>query len=753
MAKMVALPDGSTGSFPDDLPDSDIVDVISRQFPGNRSSDIPAVRQKESRGNVNAYNTASQAEGDMQVRPATNAAPGFGVRPAADDSPAERSRVGEDYISALQGKYGRAGGLMAYNWGPGKFEKWQAAGADPAKVPLETQDYVHSITGKTISEHFAQAGNAPSSASGPYRGPSATGYKDNDPDAPPFAIEVRGVGSSEATPQAEQTAPPSGGQPAYDGADAQTLHDLTPPKEKPDLRETIKSLLQPPEMPDFTALGQDAGAGIVRGAAHLGNLVAAPVELGIDAYQGKPMGTTREAAGKQIDTDTAGIARDPSSFAFNAASMAPEMMVTGGPIAGAGKLIASKLPLALGRLSPFLGDVAANAGYASGRAALTGEDPAQAAMYGAGGAAGARVLTRTLGGVGKPWMSQEARHLLDAGVTPTPGNLFSGVPGAVARTAEDVASGVGGVGNVIDYSRNSAQRQYVRAETRAAMEPIASTADKLPRAKAAIKAAYERAKAATWLDPTKAQAAAQQAYADSANIPLLTSRQRALFGRTLFQKVQSISQGGRISGETAKALDAELGDYANRYRTSAVVGERPLGEAFARAQKALRDVLEGDAAAMRSADTAYSRFIPLKKAGANATPQQIGKRQGDRQTPLNEAAQEALPAGSGRIGHSLQGVGVIGALLTGHGVHGAALTALTAALYSRPAVSFIVNGMGGLLPKATRDYIATLPPARAIQYLDELSVRYPHLVPQMQQAVAQLGRQVAQQQQPEEATQ
>ena len=752
MAKMVALPDGSTGSFPDDLPDSDIVDVISRQFPGNRSSDIPAVRQKESRGNVNAYNPTSQAEGDMQVRPATNAAPGYGVRPAADDSPAERSRVGEDYLSALQGKYGRAGGLMAYNWGPGKFEKWQAAGADPAKVPLETQDYVHSITGKTISEHFAPQ-------SGPYTGPSATGYKDDDADAPPFQVEVRGVGSSGATPQAEQTAPPSGGQPGVpqtapdEGADAQTLHDLTPPKEKPDLRETIKSLLQPPEMPDFTALGQDAGAGLVRGAAHLGNLVAAPVELGIDAYQGKPMGTTREAAGKQIDTDTAGIARDPASFAFNAASMAPEMMVTGGPIAGAGKLIASKLPLALGRLSPFLGDVAANAGYASGRAALTGEDPAQAAMYGAGGAAGARVLTRTLGGPAKPFLSGSARDLLDAGVTPTPGNLMDGFPGTVARTAEDMASGLGGVGHIIDYSRNSARRQYARAEARASVEPVASTASSLPKTKAAIKAAYERGKADTWLDPDRAQAATRQAVESAADVPLLTARQHRQFAQYMFGKLATLPQGGRISGEVAKAWDAELGHFANQYAKSANVSERPLGVAFARAQKALRGVLEGDAAAMRAADTAYSRNLPLQRAGPGASPEQIGAKQGARQTPLNVAAQEALPEGSGRIGHGVQ------LLTTIHMLHplGKLATGVTALLYSRAGVQFLVNGpasaLASMLPQATKKYIATLSPAQAIAYLDELAMKYPHLVPGFQQAVAQLGRQVAQQQQPEEATQ
>ena len=261
-------------------------------------------------------------------------------------------------------------------------------------MPVETQNYVRSITGKPISEHFAQQ-------SARDTGPSATGYRKDDADAPPFRVEVRGVGSTGSTPQDEQTEPQTGGQPAYDGADAQTVRDLAP--DDTSLRDTITSTAK--ELGDrAVAIGKDVAAGGVHGLAHFGNLVAAPVELGIDAYKGLPLGTTRENAAKQIDSDTASIADDPSSFTFGAASMAPEMIATGGPIAGAGKLIASKLPMALGRLAPFVGDVAANAGYASGRAALNGEDPLQAGMYGAGGAAGARVLTRTLGGVTKPFV-------------------------------------------------------------------------------------------------------------------------------------------------------------------------------------------------------------------------------------------------------------------------------------------------------------------------------------------------------------
>lgn len=83
------------------------------------------VKQLESGGNPNAVgpNVPGQgtAKGSMQVMDATNSNPGFGVKPAKDDSPEERARVGRDYLQALVSKFGSAAqALAAYNAGPGK---------------------------------------------------------------------------------------------------------------------------------------------------------------------------------------------------------------------------------------------------------------------------------------------------------------------------------------------------------------------------------------------------------------------------------------------------------------------------------------------------------------------------------------------------------------------------------------------------------------------------------------------------------
>lgn len=81
----------------------------------------------------------------MQVMPATARDPGFGVRPAKDQSPAELARVGREYRAAMQRRYGGDLGKMwaAYNAGPGALDDALAAGGNwLGRLPRETQAYV-----------------------------------------------------------------------------------------------------------------------------------------------------------------------------------------------------------------------------------------------------------------------------------------------------------------------------------------------------------------------------------------------------------------------------------------------------------------------------------------------------------------------------------------------------------------------------------------------------------------------------------
>lgn len=98
------------------------------------------------------------AKGEMQVLDGTNRDPGYGVKPAADDSPEERARVGRDYLAAMVREYDGdvSKALAAYNWGPGNLDRavkehgpnWLQA------APQETRSYVE----RGVREFGAGAG-------------------------------------------------------------------------------------------------------------------------------------------------------------------------------------------------------------------------------------------------------------------------------------------------------------------------------------------------------------------------------------------------------------------------------------------------------------------------------------------------------------------------------------------------------------------------------------------------------------------
>lgn len=111
-------------------------------------------RETDAAGNV--LTSSAGAKGSMQVMDSTNKDPGFSVKPAQDDSPAERARVGRDYLAAMlknyQGNVPMA--LAAYNAGPGNVDSAMAAAKKAGDEvnwmkylpkPQETIPYVQGI--------------------------------------------------------------------------------------------------------------------------------------------------------------------------------------------------------------------------------------------------------------------------------------------------------------------------------------------------------------------------------------------------------------------------------------------------------------------------------------------------------------------------------------------------------------------------------------------------------------------------------
>lgn len=133
-----------------------------RAMPTDGDRMVAITLRSESGGNDDAVGPyipgQGTAKGKMQVMDATNLDPGYGVKKAADDSKAERARVGRDYLQAMVKEYAGdpAKAWAAYNWGPGNLDKAiKEYGDDWLKhAPEETQLYV----GKNLAELKSGAG-------------------------------------------------------------------------------------------------------------------------------------------------------------------------------------------------------------------------------------------------------------------------------------------------------------------------------------------------------------------------------------------------------------------------------------------------------------------------------------------------------------------------------------------------------------------------------------------------------------------
>ncbi len=87
----------------------------------------------------------------MQVMPKTSKDPGYGVKPAQDDSPEESNRVGKDYFYALKKHYKDSEkGAAAYNYGPGNLNKVLSKAEKNNQdwrelLPKETKNYLKKL--------------------------------------------------------------------------------------------------------------------------------------------------------------------------------------------------------------------------------------------------------------------------------------------------------------------------------------------------------------------------------------------------------------------------------------------------------------------------------------------------------------------------------------------------------------------------------------------------------------------------------
>jgi len=142
--------EGITQLTKEGTPDGDLINKIMMKESGGRRFD--------KQGNL--LTSPKGAQGEMQVMPGTARDPGYGIRPAREGDADDLARVGREYFGKMLNKYGDTKlAAIAYNWGPGNTDKWLMAGADPAKLPRETQKYSADMAGGG-EVHYADGGIA-----------------------------------------------------------------------------------------------------------------------------------------------------------------------------------------------------------------------------------------------------------------------------------------------------------------------------------------------------------------------------------------------------------------------------------------------------------------------------------------------------------------------------------------------------------------------------------------------------------------
>jgi hypothetical protein len=224
----------------------------------------------------------------------------------------------------------------------------------------------------------------------------------------------------------------------------------------------------------------------------------------------------------------------------------------------------------------------------------------QKGMQTAVGAGGGAVAPAVVGGASRvispnaSLPTSQARQLMDAGVTPTPGQILGGG----ANRIEEAAQSVPLVGDAIKNARGRSVQDFNRATIDQALAPIGEKLNPdTPLGREAIGEMHDKVGAAYDKLLPKLQVQADQPFIGNMRnliqgAQTLTPDMAKKFDSTIQDVVlRKFSPNGGMTGQGFKDVESELGKLANNYSTSGTASERELGGALKQAQAEMRDLL------------------------------------------------------------------------------------------------------------------------------------------------------------------
>lgn len=270
---------------------------------------------------------------------------------------------------------------------------------------------------------------------------------------------------------------------------------------------------------------------------------------------------------------------------------------------------------AMGALTPVYG-AADNADFWQRKQDQAAQGAVGGALFGAGGAALGKALA--------PKVNPQAQELLDAGVTPTPGQILGGI----SKRIEEKGRSIPLLGDAITAGQARAIQEYNRAQYRKALEPLGTDARKLAddfpvgnegirKVGDTLSGAYESVLAKS--QPSAIDKPFKQAIGNlEAMVPkALRDDFTSIIDRELRAKVTT---GQTLTPSVAKEIDSELGRLAAGYRGSSSESERTLGRALQQAQAEVRSLFARynpkQASMLRAIDKGWATLTEIENAGA-----------------------------------------------------------------------------------------------------------------------------------------
>jgi hypothetical protein len=497
----------------------------------------------------------------------------------------------------------------------------------------------------------------------------------------------------------------------------------------PDLNSPAPTEPQPTMTENFKKFGSDAVQGAygqgAKAALGISGLLPESVQNfgnNVDRFFGKEPLTKENAP--QI----------PDTPGGRTGAFATEVGLTAGPgaalLKGANALrgtLAARGLAGTGTAAAVGADIAGNAGVA---AAMEPEDRGTAAGWGAAGTAAGQALTRTLGGMFRKSVSPEAKKLMDADIKITPGQALTGPDaGLIARTlraAEDKSTSIPLVGDVI---KNAQLKSLASFNVHKINEAIKTTGAKvknsgikgLDEADELVSDMYTKNLPHINVDPNKGLTEIISGVQAAKSHPLFDAEHAKKLDKFVDVRIMPLLASGKpIDGELFKKLDRELGEWGRKYKAGGV-GNEPLSDGFYELRKAWRTAAEGTTPearqAIRDADQAFAKLVPLLKAGEKTThgeftPKQLANAlRNEKLKPddITKAAQYVLPNSipdSGTAGRNLfekfitpqaAGAGTVAGLGLKGMLPAAAAAGGLAALYTKPGLKAATQGVHPLV--------------------------------------------------------